>query len=206
MMKAILGSAMGGVVAGIVALVASAQGRAPNAVWMPQGQPTSPYAISVADSRNLDGAMPQASTPIQCAPQQQAVLQRAFVNGSEVAQVMWDGVYGLSLGGTGAGKIHLPSDYQYKDGEPGQLIGARTPFGKTVRISEKREGGDGRKELADWLGRENEFPHGAFLLTGTGIVPPDEFTLEDGDRIAIAVTGIGTLENPVVKDAVEPHI
>jgi 2-dehydro-3-deoxy-D-arabinonate dehydratase len=57
-------------------------------------------------------------------------------------------------------------------------------------------------ELADWLGRENEFPHGAFLLTGTGIVPPDEFTLAEGDRIAIAVTGLGTLENPVVKDAV----
>jgi 2-dehydro-3-deoxy-D-arabinonate dehydratase len=55
--------------------------------------------------------------------------------------------------------------------------------------------------LADWLGRENEFPHGAFLLTGTGIVPPDEFTLEDGDQVAIEVTGIGTLENPVVKDS-----
>lgn len=56
------------------------------------------------------------------------------------------------------------------------------------------------EELADWLGRENEFPNGAFLLTGTGIVPPDEFTLEDGDQVSIEVTGIGTLENPVVKD------
>jgi len=56
------------------------------------------------------------------------------------------------------------------------------------------------QDLADWLGRENEFPQGAFLLTGTGIVPPDEFTLEDGDQVAIEVTGIGTLENPVVKD------
>jgi len=55
------------------------------------------------------------------------------------------------------------------------------------------------EDLADWLGRENEFPYGAFLLTGTGIVPPDDFTLEDGDRVAIEVTGIGTLENPVVK-------
>jgi 2-dehydro-3-deoxy-D-arabinonate dehydratase len=56
-------------------------------------------------------------------------------------------------------------------------------------------------DLADWLGRENEFPDGAFLLTGTGVVPPDEFTLEDGDRVAIDVAGIGTLENPVVKDS-----
>jgi 2-dehydro-3-deoxy-D-arabinonate dehydratase len=55
-------------------------------------------------------------------------------------------------------------------------------------------------ELAEWLGRENEFPAGAFLLTGTGIIPPDEFTLENGDSVAIEVTGIGTLVNPVVKD------
>ncbi len=55
-------------------------------------------------------------------------------------------------------------------------------------------------ELADWLARENEFPSGAFLLTGTGIIPPDEFTLENGDRVAIEVSGIGTLVNPVVKD------
>ena len=55
------------------------------------------------------------------------------------------------------------------------------------------------EELAEWLGRENEFPNGAFLLTGTGIVPPDEFTLQDGDRVAITITGIGTLDNPVVK-------
>jgi hypothetical protein len=68
-----------------------------------------------------------------------------------VAQVIWDRVYGLSLAGSGAGKIKLPSDYQYRDGEPGQLIGARTPFGKTVRISEKRDGGGGRKELAEWV-------------------------------------------------------
>ncbi len=57
------------------------------------------------------------------------------------------------------------------------------------------------EELAEWLGRENEFPDGALLLTGTGIVPPDNFTLEDGDHVAIDVTGIGTLENPIVKDS-----
>ncbi len=53
-------------------------------------------------------------------------------------------------------------------------------------------------ELAAWLLRENEFPAGAFLLTGTGIVPPDEFTCRAGDVIAISVSGIGTLTNPVV--------
>jgi hypothetical protein len=69
----------------------------------------------------------------------------------DVGQVMWDRVYGLSLGGTGAGHIKLPDDYQYRDGEPGQVIGAKTPFGKSVRISEKSDKGHGRKELADWV-------------------------------------------------------
>jgi 2-dehydro-3-deoxy-D-arabinonate dehydratase len=54
------------------------------------------------------------------------------------------------------------------------------------------------ESLADWLFRENEFPNGAILLTGTGIVPPDEFTLKPGDDVAITITGIGTLQNPVV--------
>jgi 2-dehydro-3-deoxy-D-arabinonate dehydratase len=36
------------------------------------------------------------------------------------------------------------------------------------------------------------------LLTGAGIVPPDSFTLADGDRVRITISGIGTLENPVV--------
>ena len=53
------------------------------------------------------------------------------------------------------------------------------------------------ESLVDWLGRENEFPSGVVLLTGTGIVPPDEFTLASGDDVAIAITGIGTLSNPV---------
>ena len=54
------------------------------------------------------------------------------------------------------------------------------------------------EELASWLTREQEFPDGAFLLTGTGIVPPDEFTLADGDEVSISISGIGTLTNPVV--------
>lgn len=56
-------------------------------------------------------------------------------------------------------------------------------------------------DLASWLFKENDLPNGAFLLTGTGIVPPDEFTLEDGDSVSITISGIGTLTNPVVKDA-----
>jgi 2-dehydro-3-deoxy-D-arabinonate dehydratase len=55
------------------------------------------------------------------------------------------------------------------------------------------------EELIDWLGRDNVFPQGVILLTGTGIVPPDEFTLRSGDRVRISIDGIGTLSNPVVQ-------
>ncbi len=52
-------------------------------------------------------------------------------------------------------------------------------------------------ELAHWLGRELSFPDGVILLTGTGIVPPDDFSLQSGDVIHIDITGIGRLTNPV---------
>jgi 2-dehydro-3-deoxy-D-arabinonate dehydratase len=55
------------------------------------------------------------------------------------------------------------------------------------------------EELIDWLTRENDLVTGAFLLTGTGIVPPDNFTLVDGDLVHIEISGIGTLTNPIVK-------
>jgi 2-dehydro-3-deoxy-D-arabinonate dehydratase len=52
-------------------------------------------------------------------------------------------------------------------------------------------------ELVEYLFRANEFPDGVFLMTGTGIVPPSEFTLEDGDEVEILIEGIGALENSV---------
>jgi 2-dehydro-3-deoxy-D-arabinonate dehydratase len=51
--------------------------------------------------------------------------------------------------------------------------------------------------LVEYLFRDNSFPFGAFLLTGTGIVPPDSFTLAIADRIRITIDPIGTLENDV---------
>ena len=52
-------------------------------------------------------------------------------------------------------------------------------------------------ELAGYLFRDNTFPDGAYLMTGTGIVPGDDFTLAHGDLIRISIDGIGTLENRV---------
>jgi 2-dehydro-3-deoxy-D-arabinonate dehydratase len=52
--------------------------------------------------------------------------------------------------------------------------------------------------LAEHLFRCQVFPHGAMLLTGTGLIPPDSFTLHAGDLVNIHISGIGTLSNPVV--------
>ncbi len=52
-------------------------------------------------------------------------------------------------------------------------------------------------ELAGFLFRSQSFPHGTVLLTGTGIVPPDTFTLQERDEIGIEITGIGQLRNLV---------
>jgi 2-dehydro-3-deoxy-D-arabinonate dehydratase len=55
------------------------------------------------------------------------------------------------------------------------------------------------KLLAAYLFRDNTFPHGAFLMTGTGIVPGDDFTLHSGDIVRITIDGIGTLENTAIQ-------
>ena len=54
------------------------------------------------------------------------------------------------------------------------------------------------KQLIEYLLRDNTFPHGVFLMTGTGIVPSDDFTLSSGDVIRISIDQIGLLENPVI--------
>jgi len=54
-------------------------------------------------------------------------------------------------------------------------------------------------ELVEYLFRSQSFPHGAALLTGTGIVPAENFTLAENDLIRIEISGIGVLENSVVK-------
>ena len=52
-------------------------------------------------------------------------------------------------------------------------------------------------ELVEYLYRDHSFPTGAVLLTGTGVVPPDSFTLQHGDEILMTIDGIGTLTNTV---------
>jgi len=78
--------------------------------------------------------------------------------------------------------------------------GSRVFSGSTTLAELKRP----IAELAEYLFLENSFPLGVFLMTGTGIVPPDEFSLVAGDRIRITIDPIGTLENDVVKSGPLP--
>ena len=72
--------------------------------------------------------------------------------------------------------------------------GGATVFAGETRVDQiKRRFG----ELVEYLFRSQAFPRGAMLLTGAGIVPPDSFTLADGDHVRIAISGVGLLENPV---------
>jgi 2-dehydro-3-deoxy-D-arabinonate dehydratase len=61
------------------------------------------------------------------------------------------------------------------------------------------------EELVSWLLRDNPVPPGSVLVTGTGLVPPDDFTLEPGQRVEIAVPDIGTLQNSVARAADVPN-
>ena len=82
-----------------------------------------------------------------------------------------------------ANEVHLTIE---RDGEPA--------FEGSTSLTQLKRGYD---ELAGWLFRENEFPHGCVLLTGTGVVPPAPFTLLRGDTVRIRIDGIGELVNTV---------
>ncbi len=94
------------------------------------------------------------------------------------------------------------------------VCGEPLPADTTIRLRVER-GGDAAfegsttlaelrrsvEELVSWLFIDQSFPDGCFLLTGAGVVPPDDFTLAAGDRIRIAIDPIGVLENHVVQEA-----
>lgn len=72
------------------------------------------------------------------------------------------------------------------------MRGAAAVFSGVTTLAQMKRKPD---ELAGWLFREDTFPNGAFLMTGTGIVPPDDFCLQAGDEVRITIDGIGTLVN-----------
>jgi 2-dehydro-3-deoxy-D-arabinonate dehydratase len=74
------------------------------------------------------------------------------------------------------------------------LRAGRAEFSGSVALTELKRP---LQTLVDYLFRDNSFPSGCYLMTGTGIVPPSTFTLAHGDVIRITIDPIGTLENEV---------
>lgn len=74
------------------------------------------------------------------------------------------------------------------------LRGGRLVFSGSTTLNEMKRKPE---ELVEYLYHSSSFPFGCFLLTGTGIVPPDSFTLQSGDEIRITIPPIGTLSNVV---------
>jgi 2-dehydro-3-deoxy-D-arabinonate dehydratase len=115
----------------------------------------------------------------------------------------------------GANPLYLPQAKVYDDslGLSGTIVLARDVDDRRSAAIELEIHRDGERifagatsvsemkrsfeELVGALFRELSFPAGAVLLTGTGVVPPDEITLRDGDRVRIAVEGVGVLEHDI---------
>ncbi len=114
----------------------------------------------------------------------------------------------------GANPLYLPQAKVYKNScalGVGVLLNPTSEWPETtIRIRIERDGAAAFSgevttarikrsisELADYLGRSAEYPNGVVLLTGTGVVPPSDFTLAAGDVVAITIDGIGELTNIV---------
>ena len=114
----------------------------------------------------------------------------------------------------GENPLYLPQAKSY-DGStalgPGVLV-TSDPFPKEAQISLRIERAGQAvfeesttvnqikrsfEDLVEYLYRECSFPHGCYLMTGTGIIPENDFTLQRGDTIHITIDGIGTLVNGV---------
>jgi 2-dehydro-3-deoxy-D-arabinonate dehydratase len=70
----------------------------------------------------------------------------------------------------------------------------KSQYNDSVSISQMKRG---HQELVDFLYRECDFPYGCFLMTGTCMIPPNDFTLQSGDSVRISIDHIGTLINTV---------
>ncbi len=113
----------------------------------------------------------------------------------------------------GANPLYLPQAKVYRGSlgiGPCLIVGPQPAKETAIRITILRQGnevflGDTTlsqlkrtpEELAEWLYRENEFPVGTYLLTGTGIVPPGQWTLASGDTVSIEIETVGILTNSI---------
>jgi 2-dehydro-3-deoxy-D-arabinonate dehydratase len=129
-------------------------------------------------------------------------------------------IFGFTIGNDmssrdieGANPLYLPQAKVYAGSAalgPCILVADTLPRETTIKLAIRRRGrpifaGATRlsqikrplQSLVDFLFRDNTFPAGCFLMTGTGIIPPDSFSLKRGDIIQITIPPIGTLTNTV---------
>jgi 2-dehydro-3-deoxy-D-arabinonate dehydratase len=113
----------------------------------------------------------------------------------------------------GENPLYLPQAKVWSDCcalGPGLVVRDQLPNRTRISLSIKRSGAEAFRgetsldqmkrtldELAAWLWRDNCFPAGTYLMTGTGTVPPNDFTLNAGDVIEISIEGLGTLTNSI---------
>jgi len=142
-------------------------------------------------------------------------------HGEIVGYLVADDVSSRSI--EGANPLYLPQAKIYDDslGLSGTIVLARdagdvtsaaieleihragdSVFEGATSVAEMRRAFD---ELVDALFAELAHPAGAVLLTGTGVVPPDEFTLHDGDRVRIAIDGVDVLEHDIYRKGAAGH-
>lgn len=115
-------------------------------------------------------------------------IEKLFSLEYHVIRMLGGGVYGLSLAGGGNGRIPLPSDYQYRDGKPGEMVAGKTPFGKMVRTSDRKDEGDGRVKFADWVVNKTEGQFSTVIanrmwkrVMGKGVIEPADEYVEAKD-------------------------
>ncbi len=78
---------------------------------------------------------------------------------SPLGKVMYwmdDNINYLTLEDSGDGRIKLPSDYQYRDGDPGEMVGGKTQFGQRITTSDRRETKGARQKFASWMTSKND--------------------------------------------------
>ena len=114
----------------------------------------------------------------------------------ELVDWLGNNIHYASLGGGGDGRIALPNDYQYRDGDPGEMIGGKTLFGDRERTSDRKSTGNSREKFAEWISSPNNLRFNATIVNrmwhrvmGRGIWAPVDEYKEPSDTISPALVG-----------------
>jgi 2-dehydro-3-deoxy-D-arabinonate dehydratase len=132
------------------------------------GKPVAVTAGNDVSSRDIEGANPLYL------PQAKVYAGACAIGPALAVPDNWDAAWTIRL--------------RIADGDGRELFAGETSTARMKRHP---------LELADWLVRDNPLPAGSVLLTGTGLVPPDDYTLRPGHEVAVTIDGIGTLVNTV---------